>query len=472
MKQLLLASLFSVFLVQTAAAQNESSAFTATGRGGAATAFVRDYQSIGINPANLGMKHERKITFGFGELGAGLGSQSLNRSQLSKFITAIEDPITAAERTDIVSAFSQKNALNLNADLTTFGIGVHLGKAGGFAFSNRQRVVANIGLNQNFAEVLFLGRNASIYRDPTYRDRIQNNEPLLSKAFDGSNLQIAWLNEWNVAYGKQVLDSDELKLSVGAGYRYVQGIGALDVSVVDGVFTGYSALSGVFNVDYGDRLTRDPDFNYVPEKGSFPFFKAAGTGHGFDVGVSAEIKEKLRLSLSVTDLGNMKWKNNLLQAEDQPLQAINSEGIETYNIFGESADIVGSDGLLTYKSGGERTVSLPTRLRFGAGYMASDKLEIGADFSLPFNKVAANLPAPFVGLGVGYKPAKAVHLNTGLSAGAGYGLNIPLGVVFDLGVYEIGFGTRSVNGWFSQTNPYSSVAFGMLRFKFGKMEEE
>lgn len=168
----------------------------------------------------------------------------------------------------------------------------------------------------------------------------------------------------------------------------------------------------------------------------------------------------------------MKWKNNLLQAEDQPLQAISSEGIETYNIFGESADIVGSDGLLTYQSGGERTVSLPTRLRFGAGYMASDKLEIGADFSLPFNKVAANLPAPFVGLGVGYKPAKVVHLNTGISAGAGYGLNIPLGVVFDLGVYELGFGTRSVNGWFSEKNPYSSVAFGMLRFKIGKMGEE
>lgn len=201
MKQLLLASLFSAFLIQTASAQNEASAFAATGRGGAANAFVRDYQSIGINPANLGMKHERKVAFGFGELGAGLGSQSLTRSQLGKFITAIEYPITATERTDVASAFSQKNAMNLNADFTTFGIGVHLGKAGGFAFSNRQRVVANIGLNRNFAEVLFLGRNASIYKDPTYQDRVANNEPLLSKAFDGSNLQIAWLNEWNVAYG-------------------------------------------------------------------------------------------------------------------------------------------------------------------------------------------------------------------------------------------------------------------------------
>jgi len=468
MKQFLSAVICWVFICQTLSAQNESSAFIATGRG-AAGAFVRDYQAIGINPANLGLKHERKVTFSFGELGVGVGSQSLNRSQLAKFVTNIGEDIPAAERQDFINAFSQKNAVNLNADATTFGLGVYLGKAGGFAISNRHRIAANIGLNRNFAEVLFLGRNASIYQDPTFKDKVANNEPLLSEAFDGSNLQLAWFNEWNVAYGVQVLDNDGLKVSLGAGYRYVQGIGALDVTADGGKFSGYNAMSAIFNVDYGDRPANDPNFNYMADGGKFPLLKPVGTGHGFDVGIAAEIKEKIRLGVSVTDLGSMKWKNNLLQAEDQPLQVVSSDGIETFNIFSESASITG-DGLLTYQSGSERKVSLPARVRVGAAYLASEKLEIGADFTFPFNKVAANLPAPFVGLGVGYKPAKAVHLNTGFTAGAGYGWNIPLGVVFDLKAYEIGFGTRSVNGWFSQNNPYSSIAFGMLRFKIGKIE--
>ncbi|MBL4753145.1 MAG: hypothetical protein JKY52_06065 [Flavobacteriales bacterium] len=65
-------------------AQSEISAFTATGRAGAATTFVTDYQATGINPANLGWKptKDKKIALGFLEGGYSIFSEALVKSDL------------------------------------------------------------------------------------------------------------------------------------------------------------------------------------------------------------------------------------------------------------------------------------------------------------------------------------------------------------------------------------------------------
>jgi hypothetical protein len=469
MKYFLLTSLCLLSTI-AAFAQNEGSVFTATGRGGAVNAYARDYQSIGINPANLGLKHDYKVAFSIAEVGVGLGSQSLTSTQLSKFISSIDENLTSTDRQEFTNAFAQGNSLNMQLDATYFGLAVMVPKIGGFAASFRQRIMTHIGLNRTFSEILFQGKNAPIYQDPTFSDQTAGNEPTLSTVFDGSKLQIAAFNEFNLAYGVQLIDSDVLKLSAGVGYRYIQGLGVLDLQASSGSFTGYNAMSAVFNVNYGNLPTNDPNFNYVSAKGTFPFYKPAGTGHGFDIGIAAEVVGKVKLGLSVTDLGRVKWKNNLLQAQNQPLQIVQSDGIQTFNIFSEAATIIG-EGLLSYQSGGEKTVSSPSKLRFGAGFSPTEKVDLGFDFTLPLNEVAGNLPAPFAGIGLGYTPVKFIRLNTGFSSGAGYGWNIPAGVVFDFKIYELGFGTRSLNGFFTDKNPYTSAVFGILRFKLGTAPE-
>ena len=59
-------------------------------------------------------------------------------------------------------------------------------------------------------------------------------------------LQFAALNEFNVAWGTRVLDLPLFQLSAGAGYRYIQGIGIIDVQVEPGNLQAYSSLSPVF----------------------------------------------------------------------------------------------------------------------------------------------------------------------------------------------------------------------------------
>jgi hypothetical protein len=144
-----------------ALAQNEISNFSATGRGGVANTFALDYQALGINPANLGRQGTSLISFTVGEVGAGIGSQSLTRSQFKQLLLHPNDALTAAERTALVTNLNSKNALNLNADATAFGLAVTLPPGlGGLAVSVRQRLSGHVALNQNSAG----GHRAAVLR--------------------------------------------------------------------------------------------------------------------------------------------------------------------------------------------------------------------------------------------------------------------------------------------------------------------
>ncbi|AHJ98801.1 DUF5723 family protein [Hymenobacter swuensis] len=440
-------------------AQNELSNFTATGRGGVATTFATDYQSIGINPANLGRVGTARVAFTIGEVGAGVSSQSLTRQQLRRFIYDTNQNLTLAEKQALATAFNSDNAANFNADATTFALAVQLPVVGGIAVSNRVRTAGHVGLNKNAADILFLGRDA-----PIYTSTAAGNVPLVSEALAGTDMQFAVMNEFNLAWGTQIVDLPLFQLSAGAGYRYIQGIGIVDIKVQPGNLQAYSSMSPVFNVDYGD-LVNNPSFNLKTGSGLSP----VGKGHGFDVGLAAEVGKAVRLGLAVTDIGRMTWEGNLLTANDQKLKRLKSEGVGSYNFIKEAAEIFasGSDSLFQYQTGQERRADLPTKLRAGAGLRISEYFEAGLDVTLPLNSVAGNLPSPFIGAGLDYKPVKWLRLSSGLTGGAGYGVSVPLGFTLVTSIYEAGLSTRDVAGLLTSENPYLSVAGGFLRFKLG-----
>jgi hypothetical protein len=451
---LTLAFFFSVY----AYGQNELSNFSATGRGGVINTFATGYQAIGINPANLGIPGNDFISFSIAEAGMGVSSQSLTRGQLSKFMRGLDEPMSQADKLEFSKAFASENALNTNMDATTLGISFHLPSVGGFGFAHRIRAAGHIGLNTTFAEILFLGANAPVFQnfDPL-------NAPLVSDVFDGTELQISLLHEFNLAYGRSIVNLASTGIYGGVGYKYIRGVGILDVLIDDGKVRAYSALSPVFNVDYGN-LTTMPGFNYEADgPGLLP---AVGHGHGFDIGFAFTIGELWKTGISVTDLGFMEWTGNVITAFDQPLQLVTSEGISTFNLFEQIPQFTGAgdEGLLNYQPEQKRRTKLPARLRAGAGLKLSELVETGLDVTIPLNDVAGSLPNTFVGAGVDFK-AGLMRFSTGLTFGAGYGFNIPLGLTLVTPIYEAGIATRDIKGYFAQNNPYFSFAFGFLRFK-------
>ena len=458
-----------------ARAQNELSNFTATGRGGVVNTFALDYQSLGINPANLGRAGQSRVAFTIGEFGIGVASQSLTKSLFQKIINSNGEPLTPAAKQEMLSAFAGDNALNLNADLTTVAFSVQLPAGlGGLAINNRQRVVGHLSLNENAADIIVNGRDAAIvrkYYDPATGKYLGGSSPppQLSAVLDGTVIQLAWTNEFNLAYGKRVIDLEAFNLSVGVGYRYIQGLGVVDVrargGATGGEVTSYSALSPFFGFDYGAAASSG-NFNYR-NGGNF---QTVGEGHGFDFGLAAEVGRFVRLGVSVTDVGEMRWDGNVLTANDQPLQRITSPGISDYDVVNQIRNLLeNKDGaLFNYQPSLERKAKLPTKLRLGGGVHVSDNLEVGLDVTAPLNKVAGNLISPFIGAGLDFKPVSWLRLSTGVSSGAGYGISLPVGLTFVSPVYEAGISTRDVTGYFSEKSPYASIAFGFLRFKLGK----
>ncbi|WP_400193774.1 DUF5723 family protein [Hymenobacter sp. B81] len=456
---------------QAAQAQNELSNFTATGRGGVATTFAGDYQAIGINPANLARVGSPKVAFTIGQFGVGAASQSLTRSQLNQFIFHPDEKLSQADKLALAASFTSANALNANIDVTTFGLSVSLPVIGSIAISNQQRISTHVGLNRNAAELLFLGYNAPIITQNFNADGTPKNPatvPLVSEALAGTELQMAWLNEFNVAYGVRVLDLPKVQLMAGAGYRYIEGVGVVDVRVNGGKVEAYGSMSPLFDINYG-KLASNPQFNLRQRDSGL---QPVGKGNGFDLGLSAELGKVVRLGLAVTDLGKMTWEGNLVTANDQKLKRLRSAGVGSYNFIKEATELfaAGSDSLFQYQPGTKRTADLPTKLRAGAGVRISEYFEAGVDVTLPLNEVAGNLSAPFVGVGVDFKPVKWIRLSSGATAGAGYNVGIPLGITLTSKVYEAGISTRDVAGLISKDNPYVSVAMGFLRFKIGQTQ--
>jgi hypothetical protein len=462
-------------LPTTVLAQNELSNFSATGRGGVVNTFASDYQAIGINPANLGRGTNFKVAFTIGEIGAGIGSQSLSKTTFKHLLYDGSQSIGAAERATLVNQLTGDDVLNFNLDTNLFGLAVTLPNGlGGLAFSSRQRIGGHLALNRNAADIIINGQNADVIRqyypvpnttgNPTPTNP---NAPNLSGVLDGTSIQAAVTNEFNVAYGVQVLDKTGFKLSAGLGYRYIQGIGIADIRVSGGNLTAYTALSPLFDVNYGSLAT-SPTFNYESGSGLSP----VGKGHGFDLGVAAEVGKFVRLGASITDLGSMKWTGNVLEATDQKLQQTASNGVQTYDVFKEIINQFDTDkqNLFKYTTAKERKADLPTKLRLGGGVRISKFLEAGLDVTTPLNKVAGNLTATFVGVGVDYRPISWLKLSSGFSSGAGYGKSLPLGLTFVTPVWEAGISTRDVTGLLSEDSPYSSVALGVLRFKIGASE--
>ncbi|TDN40489.1 hypothetical protein E4631_10800 [Hymenobacter sp. UV11] len=453
-----------------ALAQNELSNFSATGRGGVVNTFATDYQALGINPANLGRQSTSLVAFTVGEVGAGVGSQSLTNSQLKQLIFHPNATLPAAERTALVANLNSPNALNINVDATALGLAFTLPPGlGSVAVSMHQRLSGHLALNQNSADLMVNGQNAALvqqYYDAAGNPRRGTTPPLLSAALDGTAMQLALTNEFNIGYGVEVLDvPGVLTVTAGAGYRYLQGVGIADVRSSGGSLSAYSSLSPIFSINYG-TLAGNSNFNYQNGSGLQP----VGHGNGFDLGLAAEVGKVVRLGVSVTDLGSMTWTGNVLTATDQNLAYPQYSGLTTYNVVQNVVNQFGDAGqtLLTYQTAQERRADLPTKLRLGGGVRISELFEAGLDVTVPLNQVAGNLPTPFVGAGLDFKPVRWVRLSTGVSGGAGYNVSLPLGITFVTPVWEAGLSTRSVLGYFSENNPYASVALGFLRFRVGK----
>lgn len=476
---LLIASAYTVF------GQAEGSVVSATARAGVATTFVTDYQSIGINPANLGLrsKYETKhVTFGFLETNAAFFAKGVTRKQMNDLI--FNGGNLAPSTQVMASNLFAKNNISANVDLMLFGIAFQYDKLGGLAFSVNDVMRGNGNLSQNFTDFTFSGALATEYFDQL---RLKNgavvpNDPnqygsygtvgidaglstqgvSLGRVFNGTDVKAHYYRTFNAAYGREVFRNDVFNVSAGVGLKYVMGYYYMDIQSKDGVLQGQVAdnplLSGL-----------SENFNVPNQDNGWNFISPQGNGFGFDIGGTAEIYEKVKVGISLLNVGGIKYTNNTYEVKDTVVHELKYDSY-TADAFNET---------VFWNQGKSFTVKLPTTLRLGASIALFEKrVEVGGDIIVPLNKAAGNINKAIFALGGDFYLKRWIKLSSGASIGGNYANSldgysthvcVPLGftlIAGENGGWEFGMSTRDIISLIDMQGKSPLYSAGLCMFRF------
>ena len=488
--------------------QIENSSFTATGRGGATT-FVTDYQALGINPANLGWHLEfedKKMALGFNEFTYSIHSGALSKQTLrDEFKAAYKgqttETFTYEDKIQAAKDFAE-GGLAMNVNYGSFGFAYHTDKFGGIAFRINDNVNWYSKFNNDISQILFLGKTASYFdslavllpngdtsmvaNDTNFVNGFNQDSILsgiaslpsyMSELFEGSQISLSWTREYNLSYGRTIIEKDSIfALYAGIGVKYFQGMAYVDItSNGDGQMQAFSSMSPAFGINYGSAQSINPSADTV-SNGIIP--KPVGHGFGFDFGVNALLFNKLKIGLAVNNIGSMTWDGNVYTVKDTIVFDTESAGLESYNVASQLNDIVGENGLFDYTGLEERKVQLPTVVRIGASMELGKKIELGIDVVIPTTEV----PGPgsydnaIIGFGGDVQPIPWLRLSGGIVTGMNYDAStsdarpysIPLGLTLILGKgsFEAGIASRDAITFFTQNGPTLSLSTGFMRFRF------
>lgn len=451
--------------------QIDGGAFNSTGSG-YSVVNLTDYQSLGVNPANLGWKRNNHSTnLGFVEFGMSVYSEPLSKKLVfTDLIGSGDDFTSAAQRDEAIQNFTNSDLL-IQITNNMLGFSYQDEKVGGFAFAFRQKIHWCSTLNEQASEFLFKGYNSpyfdSIAVQPNGDTIGYSTDPeQASRLYNPTDISHVFYNEYLLGYGRKLVDKENFKLYAGIDLKLLQGYGILNYNSISVTqVEGYQALSPFYGVKYDEP---------TPSELTGSGLKTAGMGFGADIGLTFEIYKKTRIAVALNDIGSIKWDGNVYEGENVFIKDIETPGINSYNIFSESGGIIADNTSLGRWEGlADKTISLPMHLRLGASHQLLDQFGFGAEMLIPFNsEIPGAYVEPYFAAGTRYNPSRWFQLSAGLTYGGGFGFNVPIGFtlrpVNNAGAsWELGFASRDLLTWFKSENPVVSMVFGFIRLSFG-----
>ncbi|MBK6292016.1 MAG: hypothetical protein IPF59_09760 [Ignavibacteria bacterium] len=462
-------------------AQSETSDFARIGHAGFILTTATDYQCVGINPANLGFVPEAQIfslatpmmggserrrrdwAFTAIEGGFSAHSNALARGDIFDLMfQSSSGTFTSAQKQAAVEAFSD-GGMRFNADVIAIGASYQSQDFGGFALTVRERATGTFILNDEAANLIFKGR------DSPYFDSLAVNwngdsvafataPKYYSELFDGTVLSMLWFREFAGSYGLKILDVAGVKVYAGATVKYFESYAYLDARVQQASFVARSALSPFFGINYGKATTP----SVIPGSALAPI----GTGWGLDVGATVEF-DRWTLSASIVDMGKMVFDGNVYNAGDTILNGLSSTGFDGYNIFNEAQKITGDGEFFKWEGLQSADAELPTRIKFGASFFYSYRLQFGIDAVASLNTTAGSMSQPVVSGGANYRATPWLKLGIGIGGGSNMGVFVPVSILFSVfdGFWEMGLTSRDLVTYLVNKTPVVSLATGFLRFR-------
>ena len=282
--------------------------------------------------------------------------------------------------------------------------------------------------------------------------------------FNDTKFQAMWLRKYSFSYAREfnILPMFQ-DFTIGASLNIVNGFAYAGVEKVEskiwtdennvitgtGDFLAYSSFSNDFGVKYDfDSLAakRDAAFSIFPEP--------AGAGIGFDFGVNAQINDAWSISFAVTDIGSVKWTQNVAEFKSQ--QAIFLDDLTNKDQRDSLVDGLTGKGSGNYIN--EITTDMPTALHIGINFQVDklsrrlkNKLLFAFEFTQGFNNQLRNTTKPRFSLGIDWVPS-FLAFRTGFSFGGINKFGWAAGLGLNFGILELNFGTPDMQYVFSSNS--------------------
>ncbi|MBI4929171.1 MAG: hypothetical protein HY841_00290 [Bacteroidetes bacterium] len=438
----------------------------ATGKGGVANGIVRDWECVGINPANLGWENNYRFSISTMIFGISAQSGAMDYGQLKNAILHPGDTFSTADKSAYAGLFSNAEGLNLASNIDWLTFSFRVPKVGGFAMNLRDRSFGHIKLNKNAAEILFMGMNAPIFQDTMAF--LKN----ISTIFNGSKIGYMHYRELNLAYGAKLFgiggtkDSSKISFYGGIGVKYLWGLADFEMVADNNVLTGHSAISSKYGVNYGNIK------NFTPETSS-GIFPSVGTGTAFDIGAGIGIG-KIKITLSAVDMGKITWDKNVLIAHDTLLpdtSQFNFNGINSWDMAQQASQMFNDSGLIHFEPGPAYKTEMLSKFRLGVGWQLSKRMVVGADLVMPMSDNPANLENAFFAAGTEIELASNFKFSFGFAGNSVYKFSLPVGITLGrfFKICELRLATNDILTYLSPgSNPNISLSLSLFRFNVDK----
>lgn len=394
-------------------------------------ATSRGLDALGINPANLAWPDRNRFSFNIVSFGTRVGTELFTYDVYQEFFTG--DPsdrskpkyLNEADKERLLSLLPEgRGTTRMDFEVLSVGLALHVPEYGGIAFGVSDRIGMKLDLPKEYMRMFLFGFDST---GTTYN-------------FEGTAASAWWWREYNISFGFETPLRNSLVNSFvgGVGIKFLRGYGVMETLKYRGTLgvqrSGANQFLGSADFDFLVRRSGIDALDSEKDESISVFPEPAGTGVGFDLGVGLQFVSGIRVSASVTDIGRINWKMNIVETSANYSQAF------TDPFSQETQDSLEHAFLGNNAVGGDFSTTLPATLRLGASILVQDipgfdalpgEMLLAVDYNQGLSASMGGVTTPRLSVGMEYRIIPLLPLRTGFSFfggdvvrwGAGFGLD-------------------------------------------------
>jgi hypothetical protein len=432
--------------------------------GRTAVSVSRGTDALGVNPANLAVPGIAPFVISLGQTDARLSTELMSYDIYQKYFTGIDTggserisyPLTDEDKSLIRGQMPDNPRTTINVDEMWGGVSLQAGVLGSFGFAMVDHAGSTITLTRGYVDLFLVGMPAnSMYN------------------LDGTSFNAWWYREYNFSYARKIPNFIPFTTSlyVGAGVKLIRGYGIFQMtknhsSITNSTVNSIGISTMTASTDFSAQRAGVDFFNNddTTKPKAKPFPDPVGKGTGLDFGITAELKNGMIVSWSLTDVGNITWDKNIIE----------TDGYGYYVFSGYSNDVRDSvKNIFKGKNqpGESFKTSLPTVMRLGVSMEAQQvpglsflpgHLLLAFEYAQGMNESLGNTTKPRFSLGTEYRLIPLLPLRTGLIMGGDDKTRWAFGFGLDFWVIDLDFATDTFGSLFSPKSFNAlNVAVGM-----------